>query len=265
MDLSYIARLNDTPALNIDSQISINFSMVLNLLLSHTPDQIKLLLEKSFASFQILSGKKKGKTAKKKFGPDLEFLWLDFTDHMDFLIAERFVTTDGKLTEDGIWASNLRMDAPLLVAESIRKNLLPQTDPALLAAIIASFVNEKEFSDDPLYHQALPKRLKDAFLDARKGLKPFAVKLLKNDFNAPNLFIQPSLLLYLWAHDEDWDDIVTRSGFAEGDVARLTLRTGENLRQISKLNESFPVIAATAKKAIGLILKEPVITVYDNK
>jgi len=32
MDLSYIARLNDTPALNIDSQISINFSMVLNLL-----------------------------------------------------------------------------------------------------------------------------------------------------------------------------------------------------------------------------------------
>jgi len=260
MDLKYIAKLISSPPLDIESQITINFSMVLNLLLSHTPDQIKMLLEKSFASHLILSGKKRGKQARKKFGPDLEFLWLDFIDHMNFLTEEKFVTDAGQLTDDGLWASKLRLDSPLLVAQSIRKNLLPHTDPALLAAIIGSFVNEKEFTDDPLYNKALPKRLKETFLDARKGLKPFAIKLLKKGFDAPNLFIQPSLLLYFWAHDEPWENLVTQSEFAEGDFARLILRTGENLRQISKLEDSFPVIAKTARDAIDLILKEPVVT-----
>jgi superfamily II RNA helicase len=263
MDLNYVARLITSPPLDIESRITINFSMVLNLLLSHTPDQIKLLLEKSFASHLILSKKKQGKIAREKFGNDLEFLWTDFLDHMDFLTQENFVTPEGHLTEDGIWASKLRIDAPLLVAQGIRQNLLPQTDPALLAAIISSFVNEKEFKDDPLYHKALPKRFKEAFLDARKGLKPFAVKLLDKGFEAPNLFVQPSLLLYLWAHDEPWDDIVTRSEYAAGDLARLILRTSENLRQISKLDETFPVLARTAKKAIDLILKEPVV-IFDT-
>ncbi|MBU8848258.1 MAG: DEAD/DEAH box helicase [Desulfobacterales bacterium] len=263
MDLKYIAALINSPALDIESQININFSMVLNLLLSHTPDQVKQLLEKSFASYLILSGKKRGKRARKKFGPDLEFLWADFSDHLDFLIGEKFVANDGKLTEDGLWASKLRVDAPLLVAQSIRENLLPQTDPALLAAIIGSFVNEKEFTDDPLYSRALPKRLKEAFLSARKGLKPFAVKLLKKGFHAPNLFIQPSLLLYFWAHDEPWEDIVAQSDFAEGDFARLILRTGDNLRQIAKLEDNFPVIAKTARDAIDCILKEPVVTFYN--
>lgn len=264
MDLNYIANLNSAPPSDIESQITINFSMVLNLLLSHTPDQIRLLLEKSFASYQILSEKKQGKKARKKFGLGLEHLWMDFLDHMAFLKNEGFVTRNGKLTDDGMWASKLRIDAPLLVAQSIRKNLLPQTDPALLAAIIGSFVNEKEYSDSPLYNQALPKRLKEVFLDARKGLKPFAVKLLKSGFDAPNLFIQPSLLLYFWSHDKPWEEIVATSDYAEGDFARLILRTAENLRQISKLDSTFPDIAKAAKDAIDLILKEPVVTFYSE-
>ncbi|WP_457552010.1 DEAD/DEAH box helicase [Desulfobacula sp.] len=263
MDLKYVATLINSPPLDIESQIRINFSMVLNLLLSHTPDQIKLLLEKSFASYQIVSGKKQGKTARKKFGPDLELLWTDFSDHLNFLVDEKFVGNDKKLTQDGLWASKLRVDAPLLVAQSIRKNLLPQKDPALLAAIISSFVNEKESSDDPLYSQALPKRLKEVFLLVRQGLKPFAIKLLEHGFHAPNLFVQPSLLLYLWAHDEPWEDIVSQSDFAEGDFARLILRTSDNLRQIAKLEDSFPVLAKTAKQAVDSILKEPVITFYN--
>jgi len=257
MDLKYIATLISAPPLDIDSQISINFSMILNLLLSHTPEQIKTLLKKSFATHLLVSGK------KKKQNIDLDFLWIDFLDHMDFLAAEDFVTEDGKLTEDGLWASKLRIDSPLLVAQSIRKNLLPRNDPALLAAIIGSFINEKEFTDDPLYHKALPRRLKEAFLTARQKLKPFALRLMKNGFNAPNLFIQPSLLLYLWAHDEPWENIISQSDFAEGDFARLIMRTSDHLRQISKLEENFPLIAKTAKKSIDLILKEPVVTFYN--
>jgi superfamily II RNA helicase len=129
-----------------------------------------------------------------------------------------------------------------------------------LAAIISSFVNEREFNDEPMYNKALPKKLKDVFLDVRKELKPFAVNMLEKGFSAPNLYIQPSLLLYSWAHDEPWENICTLYDFSEGDLARLILRTGENLRQIAKLEETFPEIAKTARQAIDLILKEPVVT-----
>jgi ATP-dependent RNA helicase HelY len=259
MDLNHIIKVINSPASDIESQININFSMVLNLLLSHTPEQIKMLLEKSFASYLIVSGKKKGKIARKKYGSGMELLWFDFMDHMDFLKAEDFVTEHGRLTNDGLWASKLRIDSPVLVAQTIRDELLPQHDPALLAAITASFVNEKEFNDDPLYHKALPKQLKETFLNIRKGLKPFALKMLEQGFDAPNLSVQPGLLVYHWAHDADWEEISTRYDFTEGDFARLILRTAENLRQIARLEDSFPDLAQTAERAVGLILKEPVL------
>jgi len=263
MNLKYIARLVNAPPLDVESQIKIDFSMVLNLLLSHTPNEIRTLLDKSFASYLLVSGKKGGKIARKRFGNDLEHLWLDFQAHMEFLNQEDFVTRQGALTEDGLWASKLRIDSPLLVAQSIRQGLLPLTDPALLASIIGTFVNEKEFPDDPLHKTALPKRLKEVFLDLRYGLKPFAIKLLKKGFPAPNLYIQPAALLYAWAHDQEWDDLIEGSVFAEGDFARLILRTAENLRQITKLEETFPDIARTAREAIELILKEPIVTEYN--
>jgi ATP-dependent RNA helicase HelY len=263
MNLKYVARLVDAPPLDVDSQIKIDFSMVLNLLLSHSPSEIQTLLDKSFASYLIAGNKKGSKIARKKFGNDMEHLWLDFQDHMALLTLEEYVTPEGELTQDGLWASKLRIDSPLLVAQSIRKNLLPITDPALLAAIIGTFVNEKEFPDDPLHQSALPKLLKGVFLDLRYGLKPFAIQLLKKGFPAPNLYIQPAALLYAWAHGEDWDDLMVGSVFAEGDFARLILRTAENLRQITKLADTFPEIAKTAKEAIELILKEPVVTLYN--
>jgi len=270
MDLSLIAKLVNAPPLNVDSQIKIDFSMVLNLLLSHTPEQVRTLLEKSFASYLISAGHgsgNSGKKARKKYGFDMEHLWLDFIEHMNFLIQEGFVTPEdtkpAALTDDGIWASKLRIDSPLLVAQALRDKLLPDRDPALLAAMMGAFVNEKEFKDDPLYQTAIPKRLKETFLTLRKGLKPFAITMLKQGFPAPNLFIQPAILLNAWAHDTPWDELMTGSDYAEGDFARLILRTAENLRQMTKLKDDFPVIAATARESIDMILKEPVVTQYN--
>jgi ATP-dependent RNA helicase HelY len=262
MDLKRIAALVNAPALDVDSQIKIDFSMVLNLLLSHNPDQIRTLLDNSFASYLISAGEKRSKAARKRFGQDLALLWNDFLAHMDFLAQEGFITHDGSLTEDGLWASKLRIDSPLLVAQGIRHNLLPDQDPALMAAIMAAFVNEKEFKDDLLVEGPLPKRLKQCFLDVRKGLKPFAIQLLSSGFSAPNLFVQPAALMYNWAHDTPWEDLMAGSDYAEGDFARLILRTAENLRQVAKIDQSFPRVARAAKEAIDLILKEPVITQY---
>ena len=44
---------------------------------------------------------------------------------------------------DGIWASKLRLDQPLIIAEMIRRGVLADLSPELLAGIIAVFVNDK--------------------------------------------------------------------------------------------------------------------------
>ncbi len=262
MDLKYAAKMLHAPARDIESQIRINFSMVLNLLLSHNPQQIRLLLKKSFASYMVSKGKK-GKYARKAYGNNMEYLWEDFIAHLDFLQGHGFVKENGILTEDGEWAARLRIDSPLMVAHCLRKKLLPENDPVLLAAVMASFVNEKEFDNDRISGQIIFKTLNRLFLKLRKGLTPFAQELLKKGFDAPQLYIQPAVIIFLWAGDAPWDVVVQQSPFAEGDLARLILRTAENLRQLANLTETFAAIAETAVRAIDLLLREPVVTYHD--
>jgi superfamily II RNA helicase len=72
--------------------------------------------------------------------------------------------------------------------------------------------------------------------------------------------MKPALTIYLWATGADWDKVINVSGLAEGDLARLIMRTADNLNHISNLHEPFPVIAASASKAYYMIMKEPVVT-----
>jgi ATP-dependent RNA helicase HelY len=260
MNLRYVAKLINAPPIDIQSQIKIDFSMVLNLLLSHSPEEIHQLLEKSFASYMLTAGKGKGQQARTQFGAGLEYLWQDFLAHMDFLRQENFVTKHGELTKDGLWASSLRIDSPLLVAQSLRANLLPDSSPAMLAGIMGAFVNEKQFKDDKVSGETIPDILLNTFANLRKELKPFATNMKKKGFPAPNLYIQPAVSLYGWALDEPWTSVTARTNFAEGDLARLILRTAENLRHLTNLKDTFPKIADSAEKAIEMILKEPVFT-----
>jgi superfamily II RNA helicase len=44
----------------------------------------------------------------------------------------------------------------------------------------------------------------------------------------------------------------------EGDMASLIVRTADHLRQVLNLEETHPILAETAREAMGLILREPV-------
>ena len=55
-----------------------------------------------------------------------ESLWADFLRHLNFLKAEGYVRDNGTLTDDGKWASHLRIDQPLMIAEGLRSGLFPE-------------------------------------------------------------------------------------------------------------------------------------------
>ncbi|MBW1863743.1 MAG: DEAD/DEAH box helicase, partial [Deltaproteobacteria bacterium] len=230
-DPQLIYELKDSPPEPLMSQIHINFSMTLNLLLSHRPLEVKDMLDHSFASFQeqrsgsapqnqwdsmlkvLKKAIPKGKcdtsdpyeileNIRKKSGwqkearklatdirnerllnalqkrlkelpcEDCEHfkvchtgknrelkktlrdfrslaykmegmeggLWMSFKRYVRFLKETGFLDEMDRLTPDGYWASKLRLDHPLLIAEAIRKGGFSGVSPEVMAGCIAPFV-----------------------------------------------------------------------------------------------------------------------------
>ena len=254
MDVRLMARLFRSTAADVTSQIRINFSMVLNLLLSHNPEQIKDLLQRSFAAYLIRKAvKKKSRKGRR------QSMWDDFLRHLHFLQETGYVSAEGELTADGRWASQLRVDQPLLIAESFRLGILPESEPTLLAAIISAFVNERE-SDIKIPKKKLPKPPMNAFYRVVKGLRPFAWQMVDQGFEARPLFLRPAIAIHAWASGESWEKVGSLAEMEEGDLVMLILRTADNLRHIRGLRQVFPEAAETANRSIELILREPVVS-----
>jgi superfamily II RNA helicase len=144
-----------------------------------------------------------------------------------------------------------------MVAEGLRSNLFPDSDPALLAGIMASLVYEKE-SDDRLEGKLLSNQLRKTFVKIQKGLQPFDHKLQVSGFITRPMYLRPSAMLFAWASGHSFDNVCLNYAMAEGDLAMLAMRTADNLRHIAYLKDVFPKAATTAKQAIELILRPPI-------
>ena len=261
MDIRLTAKLMKSPPSGVSSQIKINFSMVLNLLLSHTPEQIEDLLKKSFATYMIIHARKK-RGLQKPLENDHKQLWQDFVRHLDFLKETGYATKSGRLTADGIWASQLRVDHPLMIAEGFRYGVFPDNDPALLAAVTALFVNERE-SDEIIGKAFMSKALINTFLEVKKSLSSFSARMSKKGFDTRPLILQPAATLYAWATGLPWEKVLSIAKMEEGDLAMLILRTADNLRHIRTLKDVFPEAASAAATAIDLIMRYPVVMDYE--
>jgi len=253
MDAAHIARLLKSPPSDVTSQIRINFSMVLNLLMSHAPGQIEELLRRSFAAHRLGAVRRKRQGAAEAHAP----LWADFKRHLEFLREAGFVNQRDELTEDGRWASRLRVDQPLLIAEGFRQGVFP-SDPALLAAIMAVFVSERE-TEDRIDSRLLTKTLVRAYQRMARRLSPFLKRMLACGFEGRAFHLRPAVAMHLWAKGSPWERLVEIAEMEEGDLAVLVLRTADNLRHIAGLAEFFPEAAAAAGRATERILREPVI------
>lgn len=259
MDIRLIAKLINSPPSDVTSQIRINFSMALNLLVSYDLNQIEDLLKRSFASYLIAKIKKGSNRIYKN---DDKFLWQDFMRHFIFLKKTGYAAKNGELTDDGIWASRLRVDQPLMIAEGFRLGVFPESDPALLAAIMASFVSEQE-SDEKIDDKLIPKKLLTAFSNVERNLKPFARHMVDKGFEVRALFLRPALTIYAWAIGQPWEKVVSVSKIEEGNLVMLILRIADHLRHIRALGKVFPTAAATSEKSIELLMRDPVIIDYE--
>jgi len=186
-------------------------------------------------------------------------LWNEFNRYLDFLRETGFVDEEDRLTSDGRWASCLRLNHPLLIAEAIRKGILDGTDPPTLAGLIAPFVVDKTrevdvYSDTGREMDSLRMRLTKMIrkLERLQGLKRI------RGFETFPIQFWPAASLLLWARGIAWEDLLRSIPIDEGDMATLILRTADHLRQLFDLDKTHPALAKTARQALALVLREPV-------
>jgi ATP-dependent RNA helicase HelY len=249
MDLIHIRKLLSRKPEAIESRIRNDFSMILNLLLSQTPEDIRAIFEKSLAAYQ---------RRQRDSGGGQTDLWRDFQRHLRLLKEEGFVGIDDRLTENGVWASKLRLDEPLLIAECLRRDVMPRGDETLFAAVIAPFVYDGD-QDVMVIRKELPGRLTRAYDRVIKTLSPLRERLQAGGFPVAPLYLWPAAVIYEWSAGGDWNRIIQKAGITDGDMAMLIMRTADNLRQIMSLRETHPQTATLAAAARNAILREPVV------
>lgn len=338
-DLQLLSELNNARPEPLVSQIHINFSMTLNLLLSHTPLEVRDLIGLSFASFQeretgpfvkrrwdelisklekILSGGKcdtadpyevleniqkrlelkkevrqlsrsirygtipcetcaqvrichgKEKNPLMKLLRDLQSLgmqmegmggglWLSFKRHVRFLQETGFVDQANRLTPDGHWASKLRLDQPLLIAEAIRRGALNNVSPEIMAGGLAPFVWDRTLELEPMVDGVFDlTEIKDKFNKTIEHIENIKELKSRRGFESSPILFWPAAVLFMWARNVPWEQLLTYVPVNEGDMASLIMRTADHLRQIANLEETHPQLSAVAANAIELILREPV-------
>jgi len=81
----------------------------------------------------------------------------------------------------------------------------------------------------------------------------------KHGFEVPLVQFWPAAAMYAWAGGMGWEDIIRLTSVDEGDLAMLVFRTADNLRQIMALEGTHPQLANKARKAVQLVLREPVV------
>lgn len=254
MDLGLMAALMHAPPDPVESVLEINFSMVLNLLNSFQPQELRDLMAESLAAWQK-AGAGGTEPSAERLRAAADELYASFVRHLNFLKAEGLVNSRNCLTADGLWAGELRLEHPLVFYTGLKSGAWPLSPP-LLAAAVAGLSADKSSNKPPLARKP-PKKLTGPLIELISALSPLLERLQKAGFETPLFNLRPAWAIWYWAQDGDFDEAVELLGLGAGDMAMLCLRCADHLRQLAGL-KAWPELNQAARQAIGQILREPV-------
>ena len=190
-------------------------------------------------------------------------LWISFKRHIRFLQETGFADAAGRLTPDGFWASKLRLDQPLLIAEAIRKGALDGVSSETLAGGLAPFVWDRTQDVNLKAEEGLNlAELEEIFGRIIDYIEPIRKIKDKRGFGNPEILFWPAAALFMWAKGITWEQLLYLVPINDGDMASLIMRTADHLRQVGNLGDTHPQLASIAGDAINLIMREPVYISY---
>lgn len=263
-------------------------STVLNLLKFRSVEDLRFLVEKSFAGFldrkeafkiqedvkiaQREYDKKKdvlerevGKRLRKKINrmqkeaemrTKRQSFQLENTIHA--LESLGHIKEDA-LTPKGHWAAELCTSLVLELSEAIDTGLFEGLTTYELVGLVASIAGDSYRT----YIGIKDNPIKKQYFEEMARIVDY-VKLSYENKNREEVQVQPTAAITVttWMDSQDWGDfssILRLAGVAEGDAARLISQTADHLNQISRLEEFFPDLATQALEARNILLRPPLL------
>ena len=192
---------------------------------------------------------------------DMEILrngiWLPFEHRakvLDYFGYLEFYTE--KVTENGKWLADVRVDRPLLVGEALKEGLFEELEPTQIAGLMAALAADSDRDYGELY---LSDKILEVLTDFENTV--FEVSNIEWKFGVepmPDMNFSAVAAAETWAEGASWFDLVRDTKAEEGDLVRLLSRTGEALMQIARLKHSHPEAAEKAALTAEIILREPI-------
>ncbi len=161
-----------------------------------------------------------------------------------------------KVTENGKWLADVRVDRPLLVGEALKQGLFENLETTQIAGLMAALAADPDREYGELY-------LSDKILEVLTEFENTVFKVSNAEWKfgvepAPEMNFSAAATAEAWAEGASWDDLVRNTKAEEGDLVRLLSRTGEALMQIASLRDSHPEAANKARLTSEIILREPI-------
>lgn len=185
-------------------------------------------------------------------------LWERFEDCAKVLEQFEYLDSNWRPTTDGIWASRLRVENVLFVAELVKAGYFSTEDPKLLAALVGALAaSEREIE---VYYLEGEKEIVTYYKSAVKIARKIAQVQERAGLFFPIIIDgDAARLLFMWADPEvRWRDLLRKARADEGDIVRLILRTSDILGQLTHLSKTHPQLASTAREAIQIIRRAPI-------
>jgi hypothetical protein len=162
-----------------------------------------------------------------------------------------------KVTENGRWLADVRVDRPLLVGEALKHNFFTTLEIPQIVGLMAALASDPDRNFGEL-------ELEDNILEVLTEFEQIAFKVTKQEWRfgvepAPEMNFSAAATAAFWSNkDIDWNDLVRETHAEEGDLIRLLSRTGEALLQVASLKTTQSKAAEIAFQSAEIILREPV-------
>ncbi len=161
------------------------------------------------------------------------------------------------LSPKGYWAANLCTSLVLELAELIESGIFENVSAERLAAIIASIAGDEHRT---YLNTKNPPLAKDDIEKISAVLRRVGETTMAGVSETRQVLPSAANTVLMWMNAETWQEfrgLLTLSGVAEGDAARLLTQTAEQLNQLTRLTETHQQLVYRAEEAKRRILRPP--------
>lgn len=205
---------------------------------------------------------KRLKVLNRSSAEEQDTYWRQFMNIYHLLKEAQYLDEFDQPVGPGELTAQIRAENEFAMAEIIQNpDILGGLSAPQLAAVLNAVINDSN-RENLFVRTHMSGEVSQAVRRIDKLFKRISRLQEKHHVDMP-LVLNPiaAPLVEAWAQGMSWERLIASTNIGEGDVVRTLRRTADILRQLSRIPEVPDALARTAKEALKLIYREPIIEV----